>query len=778
MNIYLVLFLMLVSALAFLGGANILGHDISIHSFRYCKKLSSRLSLFLFFIFLCFSGYFLVKQIDSIWIVVLFIPISIFSAFVFGFLITKFSPKTAFTSLLYYFVSTVCTMYLVYSQLNIEYAILWCFIYGFYIRNSPLGAPHRQYITLAKSFKEKRDRNIDISRSQAKKSIFFNSFRENPNSSLIQDFSFAGFDYGESDPDALFATFKVYDAKNYGIYPNKSEDCTLKIQNAVDTIGRDGGGILFFSNGIYNVGQHGRFIQINYSKIVIKGESKSTVFVSHSPTLMGEKNPWLSPFVFTTGELLQSSNIFFGVQFKKRKSIITRSASLTDPGSDGSIIEAQYLTKVVEPAYRGDSILVVDDTKSLEGSKYVILALFNDYGNDELIKTLLSVDALREEWKTAKRASDEIAPSFQWLVEVERILDSKRVKLKQPLRVDAKAEFYPELYGVEMLENVGFVNFTLRSKWNGIFRHHGFPIYFSKREAQIMDYGWNGINMKRVSHGLIKDVVIDNFTNPLYVQDARNCTVDKVVIKGSSGHQGIKLYGHSSDNLFCDIFFETCFADMMGGEGNCYGNVFTCIEYNNTENIYVDFDLHGFSEGPFSPPAFNLFELVWGFRGIKGGGALFNQPACAGYNVWWNIFSEGYDRTPDVFVNTCYHKSNKIKQILGVIVRTIVTLVHKKSIGLSFVANTLKENLSKLNNDTSVLRREHFKLFRSSIISGYCTKYPMRIYDSGDNYVYVENFSGHQLSEPISLFGEQRRIRAKLGDQNEIKYDDCNQTTK
>lgn len=115
----------------------------------------------------------------------------------------------------------------------------------------------------------------------------------------------------------------------------------------------------------------------------------------------------------------------------------------------------------------------------------------------------------------------------------------------------------------------------------------------------------------------------------------------------------------------------------------------------------------------FSPPAYNLFELIHGFRGIKGGGASYNQPACAAHNVWWNIFCEGYDRTPDVFVNTGYHKSNKIKQILGVIVRTIVTLVHKKSIGLSFVANTLKENLSKLNNDTSVLRREHFKLFRS-----------------------------------------------------------------
>ena len=31
-----------------------------------------------------------------------------------------------------------------------------------------------------------------------------------------------------------------------------------------------------------------------------------------------------------------------------------------------------------------------------------------------------------------------------------------------------------------------------------------------------MDYGWNAINMKRVAHGAISNVIIQNYTNPFY----------------------------------------------------------------------------------------------------------------------------------------------------------------------------------------------------------------------------------------------------------------------
>ena len=60
-----------------------------------------------------------------------------------------------------------------------------------------------------------------------------------------------------------------------------------------------------------------------------------------------------------------------------------------------------------------------------------------------------------------------------------------------------------------------------------------------------MDYGWNAINFKRVAHGYIQNVEIHNFSNPLYLLDSRNVTVEKIEMTGYDGHQGIKLYEHA-----------------------------------------------------------------------------------------------------------------------------------------------------------------------------------------------------------------------------------------
>ena len=98
--------------------------------------------------------------------------------------------------------------------------------------------------------------------------------------------------------------------------------------------------------------------------------------------------------------------------------------------------------------------------------------------------------------------------------------------------------------------------------------------------------------------------------------DSRNITVEKIIIRGSDGHQGIKLYEHACDNLVKDVVFYNHYADMMGGEGNAYGNVFDNVAYCNPYFRPVDFDFHGFSEGPMSPPSHNLCIIFYCFRGI------------------------------------------------------------------------------------------------------------------------------------------------------------------
>lgn len=508
------------------------------------------------------------------------------------------------------------------------------FFIGLYYRNCPFGAPFVKKFLLLQHYEnpcflEKKSTEYKIGTT---------------------DYTYAG-------KKKTFERLDVYDVTKYGIYPNHHEDVLPKVQQLIDSIGEKGG-IIFFPKGQYLFNKNGKktdFIKINTSHIHIQGEVDDkgkplSILVNCNSTVFGKKNPWLSPFFITTGENIQESNIFWGLQFLKKKNIITKSASMSDPGSDGTILTPEYCTDIICENKIGDDVITVNDTDSLAECKYIMIGLYNTTTDGNLIKDILGVTELRSEWGTACRAGEEQAPSYQWLVEIDHIIDKHKIKITRPFLRDVPMKYTPKIFKVEMLEDVEFKDIKIESRWNGLFRHHGYPRYYSIKQAQEMDYGWNGINMKRVAHGKISNVIIQNCTNPLYLMDCRNVTVEKLIIRGADGHQGIKLYEHACDNLIKDVVFYNHYADMMGGEGNAYGNVFDNVTYCNPYFKPVDFDFHGFSEGPMSPPSHNLFINIYAFNGIKGAGASYNLPACGKYNVWINCIREGYKKGDPYFI--------------------------------------------------------------------------------------------------------------------------------
>lgn len=604
--------------------------------------------------------------------------------------------------------------------------------------------------------------------SEKSNSKLFKDFVNDPISARLQDFSLAGFDYKGDVSLKKLKNLTEYNVSDFGIKPNLKTDLTTAIQTLINNIGEKGGGILFFPAGKYNLNTDKHkmnFLEINYSNIVLKGEvldaDNKTIFVSHNNTLIGNKNPWLSPFLITYGTKLQKTNLFWGLQFKNKKQVKTRSNSLTDPGSDGVIQSPEFATNIIRDSFKGDTVLKVSDSSTLNGIKCILIGMYNTSEDGNLIKLLLNRDELPAEWQTAHRAGPEKAPSFQWLVEIDEIIDQNTIRLKQPLRRDILTEFEPEVYSVPMIENVGIQDITFDCKWDGVFRHHGAPIYFSTKQSQIMDYGWNAVNFCRVSHGFMRNVKITNFTNPIYVQDSRNVTIENVEVSGHDGHQGIKLYGHSCDNLMRNISFSNHYADMIGGEGNCYGNVFTEIKYLNSENKPVDFDFHGFSEGPFSPPSYTLFDNCYGFRGIKASGTLFNQPACALDNVWWNISSEGFEGSFEIFKHDQYKYKGFIRINLSAMYRATIYCLQRKTFAINAFINAFKQKKVDLIK-TGLSRDKHYTIFKNSIIVGYNNIINVAIggkkEDSSNEFVFIENLNKSKI-QPVSLYKEQLRIR-------------------
>lgn len=700
-------------------------YNYTVQKAQFVTYIAFLMATCIFLYDIC-MGYFSSMLVES-----LFLLSFVFFA---EFFLARLHPKRTIVSWGYRFIYIITYINIVIFLFEEACNPLFPFVLaGVYLRNVTFGIPHKKDMCFEYCFFRKNHQNF------ATQTLVDYKEPELPN------FSYAG------NNKEIIRDVRLFNVADYGILPNTDEDLITKVQNLIDMVGLEGGGKIFFPKGIYNFNKYGgQFLQINHSNIHIEGEIDSdgrllTEMILCGTTVCGRKNPWLSPFFITTGEKLQSSNEFFGLQFRKRKMNFSQSNSLSDPGSDGTILTPKFCTRIVKSSQKGSCFLHVEDSSKV--GKYIMLGMYNTSPDGNLIKDILGTEELRPEWKTALRAGEEEAPSYQWLVEVKCIVDRETVELVRPLMRDCDMVYEPAVFNVEMLENIVIRNLKLGSKWSGMFRHHGFPVYYSVRSSQEMDYGWNAINMKRVAYGEVSNVEIVDYTNPIYVLDSRNITVKDVVISGYDGHQGIKIYQHACDCLFQHITFYNHYADMLGGEGNAYGNVFSDIKYLNPAFNPVDFDFHGFGEGPMSPPSDNLFECIYGFRCIKSAGALFNLPSCAQNNIWWNIITEGERKGGVLFYAMTYREKKGIIRFITAVGFAVAMIQKKRNFSPMFFFGKIIEKLSDMDK-IGIKSDRHYVFFKNSRVIGVKTTNNV---DVLDNQIVNVSYIG-KLCRPLSVY--------------------------
>lgn len=680
---------LIMGVLSFCIGYQVWIGDIRVlicHRYHYSVQFCNLISAIALLIAICLCALDIVDAQFSVFPLMAYSIGGIMLLFVMEFIITILNLSSVLS------VWSLRFLYVIGWSLCCTYAMP-LFLMGFCLRHSPFGIPYMKTMSLA-HYLVRRKASVS--------------------STTSIDWAYAG-DKRMFDNMSL----PIYDVCDYGVLPDINADQTDAVQRLIDEVGSKGGGIIHFHKGryVFRNTKH-RFLQINHSNIIIEGEKDSegrpiTELVSCMQTSCGKSNPWLSPFFITTGENIQPSNVFFGLQFRHFKSQIRHSSSLSDPGSDGHILTPEFVTNITHQVRKGDTLVKVESSRHI--GKYIMIGLYNTTADGNLLKDILGIQHFRPEWTTALRAGDEEAPSYQWLVEVANKVDDTTIELVRPALRDFEMDYQPVVYNVEMLENICVRDLKINSCWNGQFHHHGFPLYYSVARSQEMDYGWNAINMKRVAHGRICNVKIENFTNPLYLLDSRNITVSHLRIEGHDGHQGIKLYQHACDNLVEDVEFTAHFADMMGGEGNAYGNVFDDVHYLNPVFNPVDFDFHGFSEGPMSPPSDNIFCRIRGFRYIKSAGARHMLPGCAQRNMWMDVETEGEMKGGILFLDLSYRPKRGLIRILTACGYAIVMLQKQHKTSLSVFR---KEFIGKLRaiDASAIPVREHYKVFPHSIL--------------------------------------------------------------
>ncbi|KAF2330661.1 DUF4955 domain-containing protein [Flavobacterium daemonense] len=566
---------------------------------------------------------------------------------------------------------------------------------------------------------------VSFSCFSQEEAAIFKEFKKNKQKCELPDFSYAGFHYGEQPIPVV--TKNIIDVTQYGIKANSKRDQTKEVQELIDKVGADGGGVLYFPKGGYYFNMNPRekqSLKINYSNIVLRGEnngSKGTVFFDGYPLTQDDMSPWLSPALIQTGTKLQSTASFWGIDFPKngaqKSEVISTSAGVVSE----EIQQAQVLTQIIKSAKKGDKTLWLKNTAQLTANDYILLGLYNSDDDGTLIKSIISpVKQFYDFEASAKSAGPSGAPSYQWLVQIESV-NKNSITLKQPLRRDFDLKYEPVVAKAEMLREIGIENIHIKSGWAGYYCHHGCE-GGDKYQSHEMDYGWNAINFCRVANGWIKNVTLENFTSPIYLLDSRNVTIDSVDFMGFDGHSGVKIYSHACDNLIQNLNFKNSFTHVLSGEGNAYGNVFRNVAYKAVSAKPGMFDFHGFSDRRFSPPSENLFENIKGLNKISGGGAANNLPHTANFNTWWNVeLADFNDKDSEMFFSW-----------------------------QSPVKGLVKDNLSHQMYPKSILAGVYQPQFEVTI-NGNKT-------DTQDQWIYTENFNKGKVY-PLSLYDAQLKMR-------------------
>lgn len=314
----------------------------------------------------------------------------------------------------------------------------------------------------------------------------------------LPDFSYAGYRQGEQPIPEVPVAANVRDFGAVGDGVTDDSAAFLEALAAVES------GALLVPPGRYRIT---RVLRIDRSGLVLRGAGRDETvlyFPEHLYAVAGQgPQPnrhahygwsWSGGFVWLEGPA---------------------------PAGDA---EAPPLARVIEPADRGDTSVVVSSAAGIEPGGMVRLLQYESDGSLTL--------HLHAGHQLAGRCLVD-RPGFEivdWAVRVERV-EGRRIHFDRPLRVDVRPDWSPEIRRfVPPIEEVGVEHLTVEFPAAEYGGHHREP-------------GYNGILLKNVFNGWVRDVAVVNFDSAVHFWYSRYVTGEDVVLGGRGGHFGLNLGG-------------------------------------------------------------------------------------------------------------------------------------------------------------------------------------------------------------------------------------------
>lgn len=370
----------------------------------------------------------------------------------------------------------------------------------------------------------------------------------------LPDFSYAGYEYGEKSIPQV--NYKLFNVKDFGAVPDDEKSDKQAIQDCIDAAVANGSGIVFFPKGQYLVNEAGESetpIVINGSRIVLRGETGSVLFMKERMTALNPKQMWTTPYFF---------------QFVKK--------------SKGS-----HSVNVLEDAPVGSFALKVENTSGFATGDWLELNLQNN--DPTRVAKELSPYSVNQDWTEIIQKGVIVKVYHQ----VKKVGEHEIV-LADPVMYPVVAAERWTVAKWEPAVQCGVENLHFKGNFHDKFVHHG---------SAVHDGGWSLLRIGGHANSWLKDCIFEDVNNAARISNCANVTVLNCKIIGNGGHAAISSEGSSrvliarcADNASQWHTFGVAKPSMNTVIWRCTSAPTTCFESHATQprNTLIDNQVGGF----------------------------------------------------------------------------------------------------------------------------------------------------------------------------------------
>jgi len=321
----------------------------------------------------------------------------------------------------------------------------------------------------------------------------FKQAKKNNIEPVLPDFSYAGYDYSESEiPD--ISGWTKFNVTTFGAVPNDGEYDDEAIQAAIDAAESAGGGVVEFPAGRFIISPNetvGENIFINGSNIVLKGQGSQSGGTE----------------IFMDKMKVQNGRHIFEIA----------------PTS----LSESTVTTIVEDAVRESFEITVANASNLSpGQRIIIRTDSVDFADNYYEQE----DEHTEDWSRLFSTQGFRLREIHTIASIE----GNVVRLREPLHISLTINSDPiNVRTYNMLNNVGIEDILFKGNWNS------FPEDFDHHKNDIHDYAWNAIRIDNLENGWIRNVEFKDWNQGIYIDGGAAITIENISFTGKKGHASV-----------------------------------------------------------------------------------------------------------------------------------------------------------------------------------------------------------------------------------------------